>query len=454
MSETRKTITYAGIALLLLLLGVVTAPRRVTPDSFLDRGEQFFPEFTDPNTATTLEVIDFDEAAGAARPFKVTFQDGLWTIPSHHNYPADGKDRLAKTAAGVIGLTKEGFRTNNVADYEACGVIDPLDETATSLKGRGKRVTIKDKNDKILADLIIGKNTGEGKKLRFVRIPDQKRVYVAQADIDISTKFEDWIERDLLKVNQADIDKITLKDYSINERTGRVNQRDVLILQKKGDDWHANRMSSSQEVDRTKMNNMLTAIDELSIVGVRPKPAGLSRSLRRTQGDMPISQPDMLSLRSKGYYFTRDGSLLSNEGELRVDSSDGVTYTLRFGEVVYGTGEAVTAGTDSNDGKKSGPGENRYLFITTSFDPSLFPEPAKPRNTDFESKPEKEWTDQDKRNKEIKEKHDQWKEKVEKGQKTSDELNARFADWYYVISSSSFDKIHLKRRDLVKRKKK
>jgi len=31
-------------------------------------------------------------------------------------------------------------------------------------------------------------------------------------------------------------------------------------------------------------------------------------------------------------------------------------------------------------------------------------------------------------------------------------LNARFADWYYVISAASFDKVHLRRKDLVRKK--
>ena len=244
MSETRKTMTYAGAALLLLTLAFLTAPRTVTPDAFLDRGEAFFPEFTDPNVATTLEVIEFDEETAAARPFKVTFNGNKWTIPSHHNYPADGKERLASTAAGVIDIRKDDSRSNNVADHEAFSVIDPLDQTVTTLKGRGKRVTLKGESDQILADLIIG-NELEGRgNLRFVRVPDQKRVYVARIEIDISTKFEDWIERALLQVNQSDIEQMTLKDYSINERTGTINQRDVVILDKDQDSWKANRMSS------------------------------------------------------------------------------------------------------------------------------------------------------------------------------------------------------------------
>ncbi len=452
MSENRKTMIYGGVAILLFLVAFLTAPRKSTPDAFLDLGEPFFPEFVDPNMATTLEVIEFDEETAAARPFKVTFKEGIWTIPSHHNYPADGKDRLAKTAAGVIGIKKDDVRSNNVADHAACLVIDPLDETVTSLKGRGKRVTIKGESDQVLADFIIGKKMESRDNLRFVRIPGQKRVYVARMDIDISTQFEDWIEADLLQLNKNDIEQVILKDYSINERTGSINQRDVLILEQKDDTWKANRMSVTQEVDSTKMDDLLGAIDKLSIVGVRPKPQGLSKILRRVEGEIKVSQRDFLSLQSKGYYFARDGRLLSNEGELQTQTSSGVTYTLRFGEVLYGTGEVVTAGTDSSHENDSGPGENRYLFITTSFDPGRFREPPKPSNTDFLKKSEKDWTGTDRKNKDLKDKHDEWQQKTEQGQELSDQLNARFDEWYYVISSSGFDQIHLSRSDLLKKK--
>ncbi len=126
---------------------MITTPSRVTPDAFLDQGEPFYPEFNDPNEAQSLEVIRWDEETGEAIPSKVVFADGRWSIPSHNNYPADGADRLAKTAAGAIGINKDDYRSDNVSDWEACGVIDPLDESASSLSGRGERVTIRVAND-------------------------------------------------------------------------------------------------------------------------------------------------------------------------------------------------------------------------------------------------------------------------------------------------------------------
>jgi len=452
MSETRRTLLFCGVALVLVVLAALTAPRRVTPDAFLDQGEAFFPDFTDPNAARTLEVIDFDEETGAAKPFKVTFSGGRWTIPSHHNHPADGAERLAKTAAGVIGIRKDDFRSDNVSDHAACGVLDPLDDTAVTLEGRGQRVTIKGENDVILADFIIGKPIENREGFRFVRVPGQKRVYAVRMDIDISTTFNDWIEADLLNVDKNAIEQVTLHDYSINESTRKLDERDVLVLDKNGSTWSADGMGANEEVDMTQMNKLLSALDELTIVGVRPKPEGLSASLTRSTSGVTITSSDQMSLQSKGYFFTSDGRLVSNEGEMQVRTTDGVAYTLRFGEVVYGSGTAVTAGTGSGEAKDEGPGLNRYLFITTSFDPEYFPEPPAPANLDFQSKADTLWTSDDYKNRDLHDAHERWRGQVENGRKISDDLNARFAAWYYVISSESFDKLRLTRAEILKTK--
>jgi hypothetical protein len=452
MKETKKTVIFAGSALVLALLALITAPAKVTPEAFLDQGEPFFFEFTDPNTATSLEVIDYDNETGETIPFKVVFEEGKWSIPSHYHYPADGKERLAKTAAGVIQLRKDDYRSDNVADHELCGVIDPLDESVAALEGRGKRVTIRGDNEKLLADIVIGNEIPERDGFRFVRVPGQKRVYAARVNLDISTKFNDWIEADLLKVDKAKIEEMTLKDYSINERTGTVEQRDVLVLDKDGDSWKANKVSANQEVNKTKADELLKTLDELKIVGVRPKPEGLTRELKKTSEGVQISTRDMLSLQSKGYFFTRDGSLLSNEGELQARTADGITYDLRFGEVAYGSGFEVSAGVENPEEAENKNAENRYLFITADFDPAYFKEPQAPKNTDFLNKADSLWTDEDRRNKEVYDVHEEWKRKIENGQQLSEMLNNRFAGWYYVISEENYKNLRLTRSDLITEK--
>jgi hypothetical protein len=47
-------------------------------------------------------------------------------------------------------------------------------------------------------------------------------------------------------------------------------------------------------------------------------------------------------------------------------------------------------------------------------------------------------------------KMDDYHEKLKKAQAHVDELNARFADWYYVISEDVYKKVHLTRSDIIK----
>jgi hypothetical protein len=49
-------------------------------------------------------------------------------------------------------------------------------------------------------------------------------------------------------------------------------------------------------------------------------------------------------------------------------------------------------------------------------------------------------------------KQDEYDDKVKAAQKRVKELNARFADWYYVVSDEEYAKIHLDRSGVVQKK--
>jgi uncharacterized protein DUF4340 len=455
MDETKRTLMFVGAAIVLALAAFIFSPSRITPDAFLDQGEPFYPEFTDPNMATTLEVIDYDESSGTARPFKVTFGSGGWTIPSHNNYPADAKERLAQTAAGVIDIKKDDFRTSSAADHELCGVIDPIDATAPGLSGRGSRITLKGADDQVLADFIVGHEVPDREGLKFVRLPGQNRVYAARMNLEISTNFADWIETNLLQIAGEKIDRVMIKDYSIDERTRSVIPRDNIELSRDDDGgWTMQGLRSVEKLDSASVDTLVSTLSGLSIVGVRPKPEGLSASLTNP-GETDISQEGRMSLQSKGYYFSRDGQLLSNEGELNVRTTDGVICVLRFGEVLYGSGLAVTAGqSESENEGRAGQGQaNRYLFVAAAYEEGYFPKPPNPRSKEYLEKADSLWTEADRENKARQDALDQWQRKVDRGRQLATDLNNRFADWYYVISEDSFGKIHLSRGELAARPK-
>ncbi len=55
--------------------------------------------------------------------------------------------------------------------------------------------------------------------------------------------------------------------------------------------------------------------------------------------------------------------------------------------------------------------------------------------------------------KENKRKQDAYNEKVKAGEQRAKELNARFADWYYVVGDETYRKIHLGQNDIIVKKK-
>ncbi|MCP4594267.1 MAG: DUF4340 domain-containing protein [bacterium] len=474
MNDLAKTTIFVVLAAVLCGAAYLTRPSTPVPEYFSDQGTPFYPEFVDPLAAASLEVIDFDEDSGQARPFKVQLQDGVWSIPSHHHYPADGKERLAKTAAGVIGLRKDTKRSDRAQDHETLGVIGPLDDTTPNLKGRGQRVTLRDAAGSVLADFIFGKEVEGRDGYRYVRVPSKKRTYAAKVDVDISTRFADWIETNLLDVAVSNIATLAINDYSVDEATGTLEQADNVHLRKSEDlKWKMNGLPETRELDESKVNKMASSLSGITITGVRPKPESLSRDLRTKQG-MSIDPFTQLSLQSKGFFVSRDGRLLSNEGELRLGTPAGVDYTLRFGEVIFGDGLDVSAGAEegaANEGdqpdnaESSGGTENRYLFVTAEFNESLLPprpappvelepadEPGLPLPADDAEEDDAAAAedDTDAAQEKYAQELEAWEQKVSDGREEAAKLNDRFAPWYFVISGTDFNNIRLDRNQLIK----
>jgi hypothetical protein len=470
-SESRTTLVFAGTAAALLAVVLLTGTRPKEAEVFTQQGKPFYPEFVDPLKASALEIWDFEESTATAKPFRVAFEGGKWVIPSHNNYPADAKERLAKTATAVIDLKKDQIASATEKDHEALGVVDPLDTTVTGTKGRGRRVKFFGGTSP-MADFIFGKDAGEGKK--YVRVPGEKRTYVSKTPGEISAKFEDWVETDLLQVSSAAIKRIVIDKYSFDEQAESIKDRQVntLARDESAKPWTINELKETEEIHADNVSAMTSALDDLKIAGVRPKPPQLAklRDLEELK-KMPRNQAIMAvqDLAARGFFLTRDLTLICNEGEMTVACDDGIVYTLRFGEALFGSGEEITAGTpakkdekkpDDKKDEKAGGTENRYLFVSVRFDESLLgapPAEPKPYVADPAKKPEEQKAAEEAAKKE-KEEHDaKVKEragKVDAGKKRAEKLGNRFGEWYYVISGESFKKLRLDRAALVKPKEK
>ncbi|MEX0585335.1 MAG: DUF4340 domain-containing protein, partial [Pirellulales bacterium] len=332
MTETARTLTYVVTAAAVLGWGVYLGLPPAAPDDAVAATGAFFADWSDPLAATSLEIIQYDEDSGTPHTFKVAQVNNRWSIPSHENYPADAQRQLAEAATSVMHLNKLGLATTDKADHALYGVVDPDPKSLKAGEtGVGKRVTLEDKSGKKLAQFIIGKEVKGQSGIRYVRVPGEDAVYRVEVKPEkLSTKFGDWIEKDLLKLNAFDIKQVVLNNYSVDELNNRVTPRDVISLSfdDKDSKWSLEGAMAGEELDSTKLNDMKTALDDLKIVDVRAKPASLSSVLKNDEGQ--LTQQDARNLAGKGFFLSQ-GQLLSNEGEVIARMKDGVVYVLRFG---------------------------------------------------------------------------------------------------------------------------
>ena len=379
--ENRKTAIFvlvAGIAAL-----VAWEPwRPAPPDESAPPavGKTLFEKFKNPLAAKSLEILRFDEGTSTVRPFTVAQVNGVWSIPSHSNYPADAKEHMAEAATALMDLKILTVASSSPGDQELYGVIAPDPQRdQQGLTGVGTRVTLKDDKDKVLADLVIGKAVKDQPTQRYVREADRDQIYTVAIKTDrLTTKFDDWIEEDLLKLNAFDVRDVALSDYSIQEgltpdnKVGlRMNARSKVKLayDDAKSSWSLVEMSEfdqdgkevpakladDEELNNEKLNGLKSALDDLQIIDVERKPKGLSQDLRASDDFVKDNEAGG-SLLQRGFYpvpMKDHIEIYSSEGEATCATKDGVRYVLRFGRL---TGD-VDDGSGAEEGgePKSNP---------------------------------------------------------------------------------------------------
>jgi len=415
MSAMNRTLAFVVCAMCSVGAAAIThlSFKPATPSENIDVGEAFYPDFKDPLKATSLTVAAYNEQAAKVDTFAVEQKGGVWRIPSHHNYPADGKDRLARTAASLIGVERGQLVSTSAESHKRLDLLDPLDKSLTGTEGRGTRITLKE-GDTVLTDFIVGKKEEGSSDLYYIRRADEPRVYLANLQLDVSTKFVDWIQPNLLDATAANFRELIVDRYSVDEAKGAIvpGEQSHLTRESSTADWKLEELKDPEKQLKTSVVNAMTnTLADMKIVGVRPKPAGLGAQLKGEEG-ASVGLAEQLDMQDKGFFIDPRGRLLSNEGDFLAGTADGALYVLRFGEVFTGSDMDIEIGAPksgekdkpadskeaSKDGEKkpdSDPAkdedgekkedeqkENRYVFITVQFDESLLgevpKEPVKP----------------------------------------------------------------------------
>ena len=407
MNESTKTICFAGTGIAMLLLAglayYLNQPARRT--GFERVGQAFFEEFESSSQANSLEVVAIDPDSARMKEFRVEQEDGVWSIPPI-GYPAEAADRLAKTSSSLLGLTRESLVGRLAAEHERFGVVDPRSEDNLDPEAAGKRITLKDENDEILFDLIIGKEAGEeavtaaelgfnqtvSKANYYVRHPDEAQTYKVALDLELSTRFSDWIRPDLLDLEGAEVKRMDIDNFKFELVQDRNPLGAARLYKTQGDQMKFSRdtgfgpwtmdglVESDFDLDSKKIDAAVSTLDSLRIVGVRKK---------ASYKDQPILNPDFslrqipqeelaentqqyisarnqfaVELSENGFNLTPVGqntqelTILPNSGQMVVGRGDGVVYTLLFGNPISGDEDEIKFGkSDESEAASSGAGE-------------------------------------------------------------------------------------------------
>ena len=457
MNELVKTTAFVAAAATMVGLACTSyfLNRPTASADFEMVGQPFYEEFTSSAKASSLEVNAIDAEELTLQQFSVKNENGVWRIPSHHNYPAEAAARLAETASSVIGIERESLAGRLASEHEKLGVIDPLtvdEEELEDATAVGRRITLKDSAGEVLVDLIVGKEAGDvlgadsdpalgsnnqPQKYYYIRRPDEQPTYKVKFNLDLSTKFADWIDPDLLRLDQNKLVRLELDNYALTEdREGPLGQVRSLIKEQ-GDKLNLTRESSTapwqmsdlktetEELQSARISQMINVLSEMRIAGVRPKfkyknhlllTPDLKLNRQPEFDENPQEAGAAISrlqdeLEDRGFSLAGTQEkleLVSTNGQFQAGTADGVLYTLQVGKEVEGADKDIEIGSESMDGESkpaasatnpdaaqtgvaanqidkpaaeiptAPDGEtekNRYLMIRVSFDESLLGAP-------------------------------------------------------------------------------
>ncbi|MEX1041828.1 MAG: DUF4340 domain-containing protein [Pirellulaceae bacterium] len=463
MSEMIKTVLFLGVASALAIGAVLSRPQN--PVRSLDErvGQPLFEAFTDPLQAASMRITRYDPATLEVVPFEVTQTSKGWVIETKDGYPANATEQMASAANNLIDLNILDIVSDTASQHAEFGVIEPNPDTLSASDiGVGKMVVIRDDKKKVLANLIIGVADSDKPENCYVRIPGQDPVYLVTLDPEVfTTDFTTWIDRDLLQINPFDVTSFRIRDYESRvtqqgtvSATPRMdvilgideelNQWSLLNLQEavQGGRLEETQLASTEKLNTQRLDDLRSALDQLTITGVLAKPVALATALRTTEGLAGLRQSDLPTLVETGFLPGKppgsdEMALIGTNGELVIQTKDAIRYRLLFG-----------SREELEDGQ-----ESRYLFVQAEIETALIPEPElvevpevkEGDDVDLEAQA-KARDDAIKANQRA---EDQYRQRMNAAKRKKLELNTRFAEWYYLISEEDYQKIAIKRDQLA-----
>ncbi|MCC9605007.1 DUF4340 domain-containing protein [Blastopirellula sp. JC732] len=459
MNELVKTSIFVGIATLFTIGAIASRPVLAPSNPQDEVGKPLFPEFTNPDQAANLSITKYDSEIVTLNTLTLEDSPTGWIVTSEGGYPADASEQVRAAATALIDLKVIDAFDALPSQLAEFGLVKPDVETLDITdSGVGELVVIADSSKKPLAELIIGKQDASQPAIRYVRIPSRDRIYVVELNPEaFPIEFKKWIDSDLLELNPFDVTQMTFGDYSAallqgngSARIDRADRMEAVVDYSDIDNkWTLSsfqlpqngrlapaELGPGEKLNENALTAVRTALDELQLVDVVKKPAGLAENLK-VEGQFNNEGLDTLILNGFLPYGTKPMKLIGDSGEISIHTRDAVKYRLLFGKEQDG-------GAD---------GTRRFLMIQVELDRAAL---GAPEMTAVPELKEGDGVDVKKLAEEIAaiklandRALDAYREKENAAMRKVFEMNSRFADWYYVIPNEQYQKIMLSKERLI-----
>ena len=194
-------IILAAVTLLVAILAVIVTDFRALQ-------QQKEKPLLFPALSSQLDKVASIEIKSDIDSISLSRHQNSWTIDEFAGYPA----LLEKVKATVIGVSELRIiapKTADKARYDRLGVEGLGVAGSPSLY-----LTLKDSDDAVLADLIVGlprsSRAAENSPGLYVRRPDDAQSYLVEGLLAISADKRDWFERLLFDIPMADIHSVSV----------------------------------------------------------------------------------------------------------------------------------------------------------------------------------------------------------------------------------------------------
>lgn len=227
---------YAGTLLFIVQIGMA-----LLIHSNVRQFEAFTPQAAllsfSPHEVDVMKVFGQD-----SNQVTLTKVNGKWLFPAQkHRVPADNakiEDLLKKLATLKQGLA--------VATTKGAAKRFEVSEDVF------QRHIILQKGDQIIADFYLG--TSPGFKMVHARVQGRDEIVSVKLNTyDIETDYDNWLDRDMLKVA-----KDTVKGLAIGE----------IELTKKDNSWTLMNQTEGEEVNGVEIDNLVERISSLPVEGI------------------------------------------------------------------------------------------------------------------------------------------------------------------------------------------